>query len=330
MKSRMEVNLLQPRGFCAGVERAIDTVRKALEIHGPPVYVLHEIVHNQRVLDDLRDEGAIFVEELDAVPTGSILVLSAHGVSEAREREARQRGLRVIDAICPLVQKVHREVSAHARKGREVILIGHAGHVEVAGTLGRYQAREGGGIYLVQNENDAHTVEVNDPKNLAYVTQTTLSVRDTRQTIDILRKRFPQIQGPATEDICYATQNRQHALLRAAEEIDLLLVVGARNSSNSNRLRELGEQEGLDSYLIPTANDLNPQWLQGKERVGITAGASAPEVLVEEVIEKLTNFGLESIREFDGTPERVHFSLPKSLCDNDVAPDGRLAHSQQS
>ncbi len=326
----MEADLLQPRGFCAGVERAIETVRQALDNYGAPVYILHEIVHNQHVLEELRQEGAVFVEELQDIPPGSVVIFSAHGVAKSREQEAVARGLRVIDAVCPLVQKVHRQVEAYARNGCEVILIGHAGHVEVAGTLGRYQAHGQGGIYLVQNESEAQQIEVNDPTCLAYVTQTTLSVHDTRRIIDILRGRFPEIVGPATEDICYATQNRQNAVLQTADRIDLLLVVGAINSSNSNRLREVGEQQGIEAYLIPTADDLNADWLAGKRRVGITAGASAPEVIVQEVLKKLKEFGLESIREFDGPPENVQFSLPKSVYHNDVAPTGRLAHSQQT
>ena len=318
----MDVDLIQPRGFCAGVERAIDTVRRALEIHGAPVYVLHEIVHNQHVLDELRKEGAVFVEDLGEIPHGAVTIFSAHGVARRVERDADSRGLRVIDAVCPLVHKVHREVEAHARNGREVILIGHAGHVEVTGTLGRYHGGNEGAIHLVQNEREARAIEVADPGNLAYVTQTTLSVRDTQRTIDILRQRFPRIQGPPTEDICYATQNRQNALLQALERIDLLLVVGAENSSNSNRLREVGEAAGVESHLVPSADRIEPRWLRGKRRVGITAGASAPEAIVQDVLRALAEFGVETIREFDAPPEKVQFALPRGIKQCDCAAAG--------
>jgi 4-hydroxy-3-methylbut-2-enyl diphosphate reductase len=309
----MEVTLAQPRGFCAGVVRAIEIVERALTLYGPPVYVLHEIVHNHRVLEDLRTRGAVFVEDLDDVPSGSLVIFSAHGVAAAMLANAHERGLRVIDATCPLVTKVHREVAGHARVGREVVLIGHAGHPEVNGTFGRYDRTAGGDIYLVQTVEDAARLEVKHPGELAYVTQTTLSMDDTQQVIAALRARFPAIEGPRKDDICYATQNRQNAVKLMAREVDVLVVVGARNSSNSNRLREVAEQMGLAAYLVQDADDLRPVWFRPTTRVGVTAGASAPEVLVREVLARLRSFGARSVREIAAEPENVTFSLPAEL-----------------
>ncbi len=309
----MDVLLAQPRGFCAGVVRAVDIVETALDIYGPPVYVLHEIVHNQWVLKDLQSKGAIFMEELEEVPNGANIIFSAHGVAQSRVDSAKERNLHIIDATCPLVTKVHLQVARHARAAREVILIGHAGHVEVNGTLGQYNKDYGGEIYLVQNVEDVAKLAVKNPDELAFVTQTTLSVDDTMQTIDALKTRFPKIVGPRKNDICYATQNRQNAVRRFTGKVDLLLVVGARNSSNSNRLRELGEHQGLEAHLMQDADDLNPAWFRPNIRVGLTAGASAPEVLVEEVLKKLQEFGIKSVEEMGAEPESVSFPLPKEL-----------------
>ncbi len=309
----MEVTLAQPRGFCAGVVRAIEIVERALALYGPPVYVLHEIVHNHRVLEQLRTRGAVFVEELADVPSGSLVVFSAHGVPAAMFAKAEEHGLRVLDATCPLVTKVHREVAAHAREGREVVLIGHAGHVEVNGTFGRYDPSAGGAIYLVQTVEDVARLAVRHPEELAYVTQTTLSVDDTRQVIAALRARFPAIQAPRKDDICYATQNRQNAVKQLAHALDVLVVVGARNSSNSNRLREVAEQMGVAAYLVQDAADLDPAWFEADTRVGVTAGASAPEVLVQEVLERLRQLGARAVREIAAEPETVTFSLPAAL-----------------
>ena len=309
----MDVLLAQPRGFCAGVYRAIEIVEKALEIYGPPVYVLHEIVHNQRVVEDLKSRGAIFTEDLNDVPHGSNLIFSAHGVATEKSKQARERNLNVIDATCPLVTKVHRQVEQHAKRAREVILIGHERHVEVNGTMGHYDKKWGGNIYLVESVADVAKLQVKNPSELAYETQTTLSIDDTKQIIDALRKRFPAIGGPRKDDICYATQNRQMAVKQMMDDIDLLIVVGARNSSNSTRLREVGENKGLEAYLVQDAEDLDQSWFNKSPRVGLTAGASAPEVLVQEVLEKLKQFGVSNIIDMESDPEDVTFPLPLSL-----------------
>lgn len=309
----MDVLLANPRGFCAGVDRAIDIVDRALEVFGSPIYVRHEVVHNRFVVDDLRNRGAVFVEELDEVPDDAIVIFSAHGVSKAVQEGARQRGLRVFDATCPLVTKVHVEVAAFSDQGRECILIGHAGHPEVEGTMGQYNTASGGQMYLIEDEEQVAALEVQDAKNLAYVTQTTLSVDDTARVIDALRKRFPEIQGPRKDDICYATQNRQDAVKLLAEKVGLVLVVGSTNSSNSNRLRELAERCGAEAYLIDNAEQINVEWLAGVSNVGVTAGASAPEVLVAEVIDRLREEGGVNVENLDGRPENISFSLPKAL-----------------
>jgi 4-hydroxy-3-methylbut-2-enyl diphosphate reductase len=309
----MDIVLANPRGFCAGVDRAIDIVNRALEVFGRPVYVRHEVVHNRHVVDDLRDRGAIFVDELAEVPDDAIVIFSAHGVSRAVQDEADGRGLKVFDATCPLVTKVHVEVTAFSRSGRECILIGHAGHPEVEGTMGRYDTSHGGAIYLVEDEAQVATLAVRDPSALAYVTQTTLSVYDTAKVIDALRARFTDIQGPRKDDICYATQNRQDAVKSLAEAVDLVLVVGSTNSSNSNRLRELAERCGASAYLIDDASMIDPAWLADAQAVGVTAGASAPELLVEEVIDTLRQRGVATVRDLDGREENVTFSLPKAL-----------------
>jgi len=309
----MDILLANPRGFCAGVDRAIDIVERALEIHGAPIYVRHEVVHNKYVVDELRDKGAVFVEELNEVPDDNTVIFSAHGVSKAVEDEAENRGLLVFDATCPLVTKVHLEVVKYARQGKEVILIGHAGHPEVEGTMGRYDTSKGGRIILVETPNDVAGIEVNDPDTLAFVSQTTLSVDDTEEIINTLRQRFPSIAAPARDDICYATQNRQDAVKALCDKVDLLLVVGAANSSNSNRLRELGERAGVESHLITRASDIPDSWLNGKEKVGVTAGASAPEVLVQEVMDRLKEAGGTTPVEYDGIEETISFSIPKEL-----------------
>jgi len=309
----MEALLANPRGFCAGVDRAIDIVNRALEVFGSPVYVRHEVVHNRFVVDDLRQRGAVFVEELHEIPDDAIVIFSAHGVSRAVQEEARTRGLKVFDATCPLVTKVHVEVSAFSAGGRECILIGHAGHPEVEGTMGQYDETAGGRIYLVEDETQVANLEVRDPNNLAYVTQTTLSVDDTARVIDALRNRFPSIQGPRKDDICYATQNRQDAVKSLAERSDVVLVVGSTNSSNSNRLRELAERCGARAYLVDDATQIDPAWLQGAGGVGITAGASAPEVLVEDVVSTLKELGVRAVSNLEGRKENITFSLPKAL-----------------
>jgi 4-hydroxy-3-methylbut-2-en-1-yl diphosphate reductase len=309
----MQVLLANPRGFCAGVDRAIDIVERALELFGSPIYVRHEVVHNRYVVDRLRDRGAIFVEELDEVPHGSTVIFSAHGVSHAVEAEARERGLTVFDATCPLVTKVHMEVQRYAREGRDVILIGHAGHPEVEGTMGRFDTSGGGRIHLVQNLDDVAALTVRDPLNLAFVTQTTLSMDDTAEIVAALEARFPQLATPRREDICYATQNRQDSVKKLLEECDVLLVVGSRASSNSNRLRELAERAGIPGYLIDGPGDLRREWLTGRRSVGVTAGASAPELLVQQVIEQLAHWGAERPREVAGREERVVFTLPREL-----------------
>ena len=312
----MQIHLANPRGFCAGVDRAIAIVERALEQFGAPIYVRHEVVHNRFVVDNLRQRGAIFVEELSDIPDDAIVIFSAHGVSQAVRQNARQRGLRVFDATCPLVAMVHMEVVRHSRAGREAILIGHAGHPEVEGTLGQYDNRHGGRMYLVETPADAEQLQVKNPTDLAYVTQTTLSMDDTARVIDTLRTRFPAIQGPRKDDICYATQNRQDAVRALSQNCDLLLVVGSRNSSNSNRLRELAEKEGISAYLIDTAEDINPDWLQKINNIGVTAGASAPEQLVQSVVERLQQLGASGPREQQGRRETIVFALPKELRQN--------------
>jgi 4-hydroxy-3-methylbut-2-en-1-yl diphosphate reductase len=309
----IEVKLANPRGFCAGVDRAIDIVNRALDIHGAPIYVRHEVVHNKTVVETLRGRGAIFVAELDEVPSDSIVIFSAHGVSQAVRREAAARQLQVFDATCPLVTKVHMEVLRYSRKGCECVLIGHAGHPEVEGTMGQYDHSHGGDIYLVENTEDVDRLDVKDPRNLAYVSQTTLSVDDTAKIIDALRQKFPAVQGPKKDDICYATQNRQDAVKQLALESDLVLVVGSPTSSNSNRLRELAERCGTQAYLIDDERDIDPRWLAGTARVGVTAGASAPEVLVQKVVEKLRSLGAHPPTEMPGEVENIRFSLPKAL-----------------
>jgi len=311
MTKNLKILLASPRGFCAGVERAIEIVERALEIHGPPVYVRHEIVHNKHVVESLRAKGAVFVEEVSDVPDGAVTIFSAHGVAEQVEFEANDRGLPVIDATCPLVSKVHKEGQNHAQRGREVILIGHAGHPEVEGTQGRIP----GGVHLVQTPEDVATLEVKDPSAVAYVTQTTLSVDETRDTINALKKRFPAIVGPDVKDICYATQNRQQAVRDLCTRVDLLLVVGAKNSSNSNRLREIGREYDVPAYLIDDASMLDPKWLDGVTTVGITAGASAPEELVQELIRCLGEFGDTTVEELKGVQENIVFKLPRELHD---------------
>jgi 4-hydroxy-3-methylbut-2-enyl diphosphate reductase len=309
----MQIKLANPRGFCAGVDRAIEIVNRALEVFGPPIYVRHEVVHNKFVVEDLRSRGAIFVEELDQVPDDVIVIFSAHGVSQAVRQEAAGRGLKVFDATCPLVTKVHIEVAKYSRDGRECILIGHEGHPEVEGTMGQYDAINGGAIYLVEDEEDVARLQVRDPDNLAFVTQTTLSMDDTSRVIDALRTRFPNIGGPRKDDICYATQNRQDAVKQLAGECDVVLVVGSPNSSNSNRLRELAERMGTPAYLIDGAEDMQRGWFDQAARIGITAGASAPEVLVRGVIDQLKAWGATGAEELDGRPENITFSMPKEL-----------------
>lgn len=309
----MQIKLANPRGFCAGVDRAIEIVNRALDLFEPPIYVRHEVVHNKFVVENLKARGAVFVEELDQVPDDNIVIFSAHGVSKAVRKEAENRGLKVFDATCPLVTKVHMEVVRYSQKGQECILIGHAGHPEVEGTMGQYDSSQGGAIYLVENEQDVQQLLVHNPSALAYVTQTTLSMDDTAKVIDALREKFSEIQGPRKNDICYATQNRQDAVKTLAAECDLVLVVGSPNSSNSNRLRELAERMGTKAYLIDGVQDLNQQWFDGVTNIGITAGASAPEVLVKEVIKKLQDWGATNLIELDGQLENITFSMPKEL-----------------
>ena len=310
----MDVLLANPRGFCAGVDRAIEIVKRAIETLGAPIYVRHEVVHNRFVVDDLKARGAVFVEELDEVPDGATVIFSAHGVSRAVREEAESRGLKVFDATCPLVTKVHFEVSRHCRAGRDVVLIGHAGHPEVEGTMGQWQRESGrGAIHLVEDIDGVASLQVGQPDNLAYTTQTTLSVDDTRGIIEALQQRFPAIQGPRHDDICYATQNRQDAVRELATRCDLVLVVGSPNSSNSNRLAELARREGVESYLIDGAHEIDPAWVAGKQHIGLTAGASAPQVLVDGVIERLRELGAGRVGELDGEPESMVFALPKEL-----------------
>lgn len=309
----MDVLLANPRGFCAGVDRAIEIVKRAIETLGAPIYVRHEVVHNRFVVDDLKARGAIFVEELDEVPDDNTVIFSAHGVSQAVRQEAERRGLKVFDATCPLVTKVHLEVARHCRAGRDVVLIGHAGHPEVEGTMGQWNRERGTGrIYLVEDVEDVATLEIEQPENFAYTTQTTLSVDDTRGIIEAMRARFPAMQGPKNDDICYATQNRQDAVRDLAQRCDLVLVVGSPNSSNSNRLSELARREGVESYLIDGAHEIDPAWVVGKKHIGLTAGASAPQVLVDGVIARLKELGATGIGELDGEPESMCSRCPRN------------------
>ena len=309
----MQILLANPRGFCAGVDRAIEIVERALETFGAPIYVRHEVVHNRYVVDKLRAQGALFVDELEEVPDGATVIFSAHGVSQAVRGEASTRGLRVFDATCPLVTKVHMEVARHGKAGRDVVLIGHAGHPEVEGTMGQWDATNAGAIHLVETPECVDSIAPRDPAQLAYVTQTTLSVDDTKAVIEALKQRFPAIVGPRHDDICYATQNRQDAVRKLGQECDLVLVVGSPNSSNSNRLRELAEKQGVPAFLIDGAGDIRREWIDGRRRVGVTAGASAPESLVREVLARLREWGATQVRELDGEPEDVTFALPKEL-----------------
>jgi len=315
MTDTSEILLAQPRGFCAGVDRAIAIVEKALQMHGAPIYVRHEIVHNKFVVEDLRAKGAVFVEELEEVPAGSTVIFSAHGVSLAVRSEAEERGLKVFDATCPLVTKVHVEVSRMREAGREVVMIGHEGHPEAEGTMGQSDS----GMYLVDSEEDVAKLQVRDPANLAYVTQTTLSIDDCQRVIAALKKRFPAIVGPKKDDICYATQNRQDAVKFMAPKCDVVIVVGSPNSSNSNRLREVAQNLGREAYLIDKADELKPEWIEGKRTIGVTAGASAPEVLVQDVIHRLQSLGAKRVRELEGITESVTFPLPKSMGRGDNA-----------
>jgi 4-hydroxy-3-methylbut-2-enyl diphosphate reductase len=305
----MDILLANPRGFCAGVDRAIEIVERALESFGSPIYVRHEVVHNRQVVDDLREKGAVFVEEVDEIPEGATAVFSAHGVSQAVRENARARDLQVFDATCPLVTKVHIEVVRHHKEGREVVLIGHANHPEVEGTMGQVN----GGIHLIATAEEVWNLEVADPDKLAYVTQTTLSVDDTADVVRALKERFPNIAGPRGDDICYATQNRQDAVKKLADEADLVLVVGAPNSSNSNRLVEVARRLGVPGHLVQNADDLDPAWLEGCNSVGVTAGASAPEMLVQEVIDRLKELGGNAPRDLEGPEEGVHFTIPIAL-----------------
>ncbi len=305
----MDVLLANPRGFCAGVERAIEIVERALEQRGAPIYVRHEIVHNRFVVDDLKKKGAVFVEELDQVPRGSTVIFSAHGVSKEIRRDAEARGLKVFDATCPLVTKVHVEVSKMLREGYEIVMIGHRGHPESEGTMGQSDA----GMHLAETVEDVARLEVLDPGKLAYVTQTTLSVDDAAKIVAALRARFPSIRGPKRDDICYATQNRQDAVKFMAQRCDVVIVVGSPNSSNSNRLREVAQNMGVEAHMVDSAADLKPEWIAGRPRVGVTAGASAPEVLVNELIERLQELGAKSVRPLEGIAEHVVFTLPREL-----------------
>jgi len=310
----MQALLANPRGFCAGVDRAIDIVERALEIFGAPIYVRHEVVHNKFVVDNLKDKGAIFVDEIDEVPDDQTVIFSAHGVSQAVRKQVADRGLKVFDATCPLVTKVHLEVARHQKNGKETILIGHEGHPEVEGTLGQYDKNLGkGAIYLVEDAEDVKNLNVIDPEHLTFVTQTTLSMDDTSDVIDALRQRFPKIEGPRKDDICYATQNRQEAVKDLASKCDLVLVVGSPNSSNSNRLREVSEKLGTPAYLIDNETEIKKEWLENASSLGITAGASAPDILVNRVIERLKSWGVDTVQENAGKVESVMFPLPKAL-----------------
>lgn len=304
-----EILLAQPRGFCAGVHRAIEIVERALTEYGAPIYVRHEIVHNFYVVDSLRNKGAIFVEELDEVPEGSTVIFSAHGVSKAIRQEAGNRGLTIFDATCPLVTKVHLEVAIMNKEGREIIMIGHQGHPEVEGTMGQLET----GMHLIQTVEDVEKLEVNDPNLLAYVSQTTLSVEDSAEVIAALKQRFPTIAEPRKADICYATTNRQAAVTNMLPLIDMMIVVGSKNSSNSNRLREVAEKKGSSAYMVDNASQIDSSWLEGKNRIGVTAGASAPEILVQEVIERLQNYGVSNVQILDGVEENISFPLPPEL-----------------
>jgi 4-hydroxy-3-methylbut-2-enyl diphosphate reductase len=305
----MEIFLAQPRGFCAGVDRAIEIVERALELHGSPIYVKHEIVHNTFVVNDLRAKGAVFVEDLSQIPTGSTVIFSAHGVSRAVQQEATTRGLKVFDATCPLVTKVHVEVAKMRAQGKEIVMVGHAGHPEVEGTMGQSDA----GMYLVETVDDVARLQVRDPAHLAYVTQTTLSLDDAAAVVEALKARFPLIEGPKKADICYATQNRQDAVKFMAPQVDLVIVIGSQTSSNSNRLREVAERFGVPAYLVDSASDVDPAWLEGCTRVGVTAGASAPELLVEQLIGRLKELGARSVRPLQGKEEGVVFPMPRGL-----------------
>lgn len=311
----MQVLLANPRGFCAGVDRAIEIVERAIELFGAPIYVRHEVVHNKYVVDCLRNMGAIFIEDLNEVPEGATLIFSAHGVSQAIRKQAKQRGFKVFDATCPLVTKVHMEVSRFSQTGQECILIGHQGHPEVEGTMGQFDEAQGGKIYLIETVDDVNQLDINNADNLAYFTQTTLSMDDTSEIIKALRERFPNIQGPKKDDICYATQNRQDAVKELVESCDVLFVVGSPNSSNSNRLREVAERLNIPAYLIDNETDIERTWLQDKNKIGLTAGASAPEVLVERVLQRLKEWGVQSddIIQNQGVKETVVFSLPREL-----------------
>lgn len=318
----MKILLANPRGFCAGVDRAIEIVERALEVLGPPIYVRHEVVHNKFVVDNLREKGAVFVDELDEVPDGVTVIFSAHGVSKQVQQEAKARGLSVFDATCPLVTKVHIEVQKYAREGRDVVLIGHKGHPEVEGTMGQFDTQFGGQMFLVETPEDVAMLPVTKPDTLAFVTQTTLSVDDTSKVITALKQHFPHVTGPRNDDICYATQNRQDAVKQLAEKVDVLLVVGSTTSSNSNRLRELGETHGIPAYLIDGPEDLKQEWFAADSIVGVTAGASAPEVLVLRVINRLEEWGGCQAVETEGRPENITFSLPKAL--QPVKLEGRV------
>jgi 4-hydroxy-3-methylbut-2-enyl diphosphate reductase len=309
----MDILLANPRGFCAGVDRAIEIVERAIEVLGAPVYVRHEVVHNRFVVDNLRTQGAVFVEEIDEIPEGAVCIFSAHGVSQKVQQEAKTRNLTIFDATCPLVTKVHIEVKRYSREAREVVLIGHQGHPEVEGTMGQFDESQGGRIYLVETPEDVPHLPIQNPAHMAYVTQTTLSMDDTAKVIDALRQHFPAILGPRKDDICYATTNRQDAVKTLAAQADVLLVVGSKNSSNSNRLRELAEQFHIPAYLIDGAQDIQADWLTGKGKVGVTAGASAPEILVQQVVERLQQLGGRTAEELKGREEHIVFSLPAAL-----------------
>ena len=309
----MNIYLANPHGFCAGVDRAIDIVERALEIFSAPIYVRHEVVHNRYVVNDLVNKGAVFVEELNEIPDGSTVIFSAHGVSQQVRQEAQDRDLRIFDATCPLVTKVHLEVARHEKKAKDVILIGHAGHPEVEGTLGQYKKNPNSDIYLIETIEDVEQLQVKNPESLAYVTQTTLSVDDTKNIIDALRNKFPDISGPKKDDICYATQNRQDSVRELADKVDVILVIGSANSSNSNRLRELAEKQNVDAYLIDGAEDIDNNWFNSAQSIGVTAGASAPEILVQEVLTTLEQLFNTTIITNEKAAENVHFQLPKEL-----------------
>jgi 4-hydroxy-3-methylbut-2-enyl diphosphate reductase len=316
----MKILLANPRGFCAGVDRAIDIVERAIELFGAPIHVRHEVVHNRFVVDRLRSLGAVFVEELDEVPAGATVIFSAHGVSKAVQAEARRRGLRVFDATCPLVTKVHMEVTRYARDGRDVILIGHEGHPEVEGTMGQFDESQGGRICLVEDVADVEQLEVRDPAHVGVVTQTTLSVDDTAEVLEALQRRFPVLTTPRKEDICYATQNRQDAVKKLVDACDVVVVVGSQSSSNSNRLREIAEKAGKPGYLVDGPDDLRPEWFEGRQAVGVTAGASAPELLVQRVVARLREWGGQGAEELVGREENVVFALPRELRPKPASP----------